>query len=68
MLAMSGVPLRSVLFNILINYIDRGDQVHQKEIRKSGDNTKLSGAVATSEGQDVIQRDLDKWEWEFHEV
>ena len=58
---MTGVPqqsvLKPILFNFFISDIDSGVKC---TLSKFADVTKLQTGVNTAEGQDVIQRDLDR--------
>lgn len=62
-LVTSGVPQESVLGAVLFNlYISNIDRWIESTLRKFADDTKVRGAVEKTKRNDVIQRDLVKFE------
>lgn len=56
-MAVAMVQVGPVLFDIFINDTDSGTE---RTLGKSVDSPKLSAVIDKPEGQDVIQRELDK--------
>jgi len=58
----NGVPQGSILVPILFNiFISDSESRIECPLRRFAHDTKISGAVDMPEGQNAIQRDLDKF-------